>query len=88
MNLLPTNPSSLAKPSLTLEQAEAHLPDRWTDSHRLWTEEDEQRLQQSWTDLDQAILEHHSSINKAERQLWEITLQLFSLTHTTCSSTA
>lgn len=73
----PTAPGSIQKPSMTKEEAEERLPRRYVGNTPLWTDEDEQQLQDSWTADDQAVLEHHCATNTAESPLWRMMIHLF-----------
>ncbi|KAG7287015.1 hypothetical protein NEMBOFW57_006515 [Staphylotrichum longicolle] len=73
----PTQARDLDEPSLTQAQAEARLPNRYRDGDNpIWTAEDEQRLQESWTARDQAILDLQSSATQ-ESALWKVSLQIY-----------
>lgn len=73
----PTQARDLDGPSLTQAQAETRLPNRYRDGDNpIWTAEDEQRLQESWTARDQAIMDLQSSATQ-ESALWKVSLQIY-----------
>ncbi|KAK3324598.1 hypothetical protein B0T19DRAFT_428927 [Cercophora scortea] len=64
-------------PSMTLEEAVRLLPDKLLGIAPLWGADNETRLQESWSSLDQQLLEQQSKANSEEQSLWKMMLHLF-----------
>ncbi|KAL2024570.1 hypothetical protein VTK56DRAFT_7613 [Thermocarpiscus australiensis] len=74
--LADVEPQRHIRPAMTTEQAEMGLPAAPVDSI-LWSDDDERRLQSSWTAQDEAILKRHTDSVTSERPFWKIILQMF-----------
>ncbi|KAK3687396.1 hypothetical protein B0T22DRAFT_127539 [Podospora appendiculata] len=64
-------------PPMTLEEAVWLLPGKLLGIAPLWDADDEMCLQESWSSLDQQLLEQQSKMNPEEKSLWKMMLHLF-----------